>query len=604
MKSQMSLSTLGRKKILAAAIPLIMAAQAQGIEFYAGGVEASLDSKVSLGQGWRVGNAAELVTDDANTDDGDEHYAKNDTFSQIFKGSHDLQVNYENVGAFVRGKYWYDHELKNDDALEDADNHDLAKFSGAEVLDAFVYGDFDFFDMPVDIRLGKQVVNWGESTFFTGGINSINPYDMSAFRRPGAEVKEGLIPVNMAFAGIALTENLSAEAFYLLEFHETVTEGCGTYFSTNDYQAEGCGEVIISEGQGLTVARDEVDIRRPDSDGQFGLALRYVSEALDTEFGFYAMNVHSQVPLIGGKKSTVNELALLGLAGATAESQTFAGTASAMGLTPGQLTSIVALKGDVIGWEARGFSNIEARTFFTEYAEDMQVFGLSFATNVATMALSGEVSHKRDAPAQINATQITGGGFVADINVAIGLDNGDVLLNDIAAIEDGATVHNYRRFDVTQAKVTAIKPFNQVLGADSYTLIAEVGYDFIHDLDTNDGAIRFGGSVVDNSVSYADYQYENTVTQNSWGYTTRIVGQYTDVFAGVNLTPVLSYSQDVKGHSISPGGNFREGDEILGLSLNADYKNTYTASLSYKTYSGDGASSDRDFASMTMGMAF
>jgi hypothetical protein len=61
------------------------------------------------------------------------------------------------------------------------------------------------------VRLGKQVVSWGESTFIGGGINSINPIDVSAFRRPGAEIKEGLIPVNMFYVSQSLTENLSAE---------------------------------------------------------------------------------------------------------------------------------------------------------------------------------------------------------------------------------------------------------------------------------------------------------------------------------------------------------------------------------------------------------
>jgi hypothetical protein len=64
------------------------------------------------------------------------------------------------------------------------------------------------------VRLGKQVVSWGESTFIGGGINSINPIDVSAFRRPGAEIKEGLIPVNMFYVSQSLTDNLSAEGFY------------------------------------------------------------------------------------------------------------------------------------------------------------------------------------------------------------------------------------------------------------------------------------------------------------------------------------------------------------------------------------------------------
>ncbi len=604
MSSLVSLKTLAKKKVLAAAIPLIMASSAQGIEFYAAGVDATLDSKISLGQSWRMGNASERVTSDANKDDGDEHYDKGDTFSQIFKGSHDLQVTYENYGAFLRGKYWYDAELKNDNALVDSGNHTLAKFSGAEILDAFVYAEFDLFDMPVDLRLGKQVVNWGESTFFGGGINAINPFDKSAVRRPGAEIKEALIPINMAFVGIGITENLSAEAFYLLEFHETVTEGCGTYFSTNDYQAQGCGEVIVSESQGLTVARDPIDIRRPSSHGQFGFALRYMSDALDTEFGLYAMNIHSQLPLVSGNKPVINEAALLGLTGATTESVTFAGTAAALGFTPAQLTSVIALKGDVIGWSNQGFSEIKAQTFYTEYAKNMQVFGLSFATNVATMAISGEVSHKRDVPAQITAQQIINATLIADIYVAQGIDNGDIFLNDYAALEDGTGAENFRKLNISQAKVTAIKSFFQVLGASNYTLIAEAGYDYVHDLDTGAGAIRFGGSVVDANVEYTNYEYQRATTQSAWGYTTRIRGQYTDVLLGVNLRPGLSYTLGVKGYSVNPGGNFKEGNETLGFSLNADYRDTYTASLSYKTYSGISASSDRDFASITMGMTF
>ncbi len=56
---------------------------------------------------------------------------------------------------------------------------------------------FDIGDMPLDVRVGRQVVNWGEATFIQG-INVLNPIDVSAFRRPGAEIKEGLLPVSTA----------------------------------------------------------------------------------------------------------------------------------------------------------------------------------------------------------------------------------------------------------------------------------------------------------------------------------------------------------------------------------------------------------------------
>ncbi len=49
-------------------------------------------------------------------------------------------------------------------ALNDDNFSDFAKFSGAELLDAFVYGSFEIGDKPLDVRLGKQVVSWATFT--------------------------------------------------------------------------------------------------------------------------------------------------------------------------------------------------------------------------------------------------------------------------------------------------------------------------------------------------------------------------------------------------------------------------------------------------------
>ena len=590
MKSRQTLKDLGRKKYLAVAIPLIMAAQAQSLEFYSNGIEGSINSQISIGSSWRLEQPDSVITADPTINGGDTNYEKNDAFSQIFKGSHDLNVSYKNYGAFVRGKYWYDAALENDDDVDDSGYHDLAKFSGAEVLDAFVYGEFEVMDMPLDLRLGKQVLSWGESTFIQGGINSINPFDVSSFRRPGAEVKEGLIPINMAFANLGLTENLSAEAFYLLEFHETVLEGCDTYFSDNDYAGQGCGKITIDEAAGLEIRRDDNDLRKPSSDGQFGIAFRYLSEALDTEFGFYAMNIHSQVPIVSGAKATVDEAAVVA-----------SGVAAAFGISDADLITAMEVQGDITGGFFPGTSG---NTFYVEYPEDIQITGLSFATNIATMSVSGEISHKQNVPMQINSTQAVSASLTSDYLVGLGVT--DPFLTEIAAIEDGTDIDTYRSFDVSQAQITAIKLFDQVLGANRYAVVAEAGYTFVHSLDDSaDADIKFGGVAVSANAD-GTYNYTNTVTQRSWGYTTRIVGEYSDVFYGVNITPVLSWSQDMKGFSPRPGGAFREGSERLGFTLNADYQDTYTAAISYSKLSGDVYDfvSDRDFASVTIGMQF
>ncbi len=81
--------------------------------------------------------------------------------------------------------------------------------SDAELLDAYVWWNFDIGNMPAQIRVGDQVLSWGESTFIQNGINIINPFDVSKLRVPGAELKEGLVPVGMVSASISPTENLT-----------------------------------------------------------------------------------------------------------------------------------------------------------------------------------------------------------------------------------------------------------------------------------------------------------------------------------------------------------------------------------------------------------
>ena len=679
MISKKAFKAFGRKKYLAAAIPLIMAAQAQGFEFFMGDMEGSLDSQISMGSSWRTeGQDAGLIqgiegteTNAANNNDGDLNYTSGDAFSQIFKGSHDLQVSYGNYGAFVRGKYWYDAALEDDSGLDDSDNHELAKYSGAALLDAFVYGEFEVLNMPLDVRLGKQVVSWGEGTFIRGGVNQINPIDVSSFRRPGAEIKEGLIPVNMLYTSLGVTENLSAEAFYQLGFQETVISSCGTFFATNDYAPEGCNPVVTAAG---TVSRDTAfgadGINSPDADGQFGVAFRYFSEALDTEFGFYALNIHSRVPLVSGRKATVDELgAVLGTNAAAAGGyaafknnvaasnalvaggmaalgaadwaavETLAASDDGTGTNP-QTTGAVGLLAqagaDIAGGALAGMQTDNGlavgsipMTYHVDYPEDQQIAGLSFATNAAGLAISGELTHKLDVPFQINATQLLSTGLQTDATYALnyaqaystaaqggvpGIAAGDLAASATFAnttgrdaveaalgsyglegldLAEGEVLAGFKTFDVTQLQVTAIQLIDQVLGASRFAIVGEAGYTYVHDFKSD---IKFDGNG----------DGLDTVTEGSWGYRARIVGQYNDVFSGVNLSPVLSWSHDVEGVAPAPGGNFIEDEKVLGFTLNAEYQNTYTGAISYTQYSGGITNSlvDRDFASISVGMQF
>jgi len=570
------------RTLLAVAISMAAMTPTQALEFYSGGLEGSFDSSISVGSSWRVeAPSDEIISRTTNGNDGNANFKKGDAISQVFKGSHDLQLSFENYGAFVRAKYWTDLALdgKEGDVPNAANGagtstvnqnfnsdefNDLSKTSGYALLDAFVYGEFEVMDMPLDLRLGKQVISWGESTFIMGGINNINPFDVNEFTRPGATLKEGLLPVNMAYASMGLTDSLSAEAFYQLEFQETVIPGCGTYFATNDYAPEGCFSAIGVPG--LPVVGRATD-DKPDADGQFGIALRYVSESLgDTEFGFYAMNVHSRLPVASGIKR--------------AGYQTIQETA-----------------GDVGAALMNNLGN-EAIHYQVSYPEDQKLMAVSFATNMGTMAVSGEVTHKLDVPLQLNATQILGAIMVGGASA-----NAEIMA-DVIATPIGEVIEGYRLFDVSQVQVTAIKLIDQVGPISRITLIGEAGYTLVHDLPDADvaGNWQFDG----NAVEGLDGTESGFVTESSWGYRGLAIANFTDVFAGVNLQTKLSLAHDVEGYSPAPGGNFKEGQVKAGFTLKADYLSTYSASISYTDYSGGVTNnvSDRDFAAITLGMSF
>jgi len=325
-----------------------LASPAFAVSFNIGEIEGQFDSSLSVGASWSTASPNKNLIGVNNggkglsqtSDDGHLNFKRGETFSKIFKGIHDLELKYGDTGIFVRGKYWYDFELKDEHRefkdISDSNRKEGAKSSGAELLDAFVYHNYSIADQPGSVRFGKQVVSWGESTFIGGGINSLNPIDVAAFRRPGAEIKEGLIPVNMFYISQSLTDNLSAEAFYQLEWDQTVVDNCGTFFSQPDIIADGCTDNLrvlssgrtlsglppiaqgILAGSGVNYNDEGVLVRRSaDRDardsGQFGVALRYMFEPLDTEFGAYFMNYHSRAPIFSATGADPSVFA--GLAG-------------------------------------------------------------------------------------------------------------------------------------------------------------------------------------------------------------------------------------------------------------------------------------------------
>ena len=214
---------------IAACIGTAVASRSEAVEFQLGPVTGHWDTTLSFGQAWRIEDPdCDLIATanggcgrSPNIDDGNLNYPDG-KFSSAFKAVTELSLEYGNFGAFIRGSGLYDVEVEEEDPARTdlpGATEDLVG-SYTRLLDAFAYWRFDLGTMPAELRLGRQVVSWGESTFIQGGLNAINHFDVAALRVPGAELREAFLPQEMVVFNIQFNDRLSAQALYLLDWND------------------------------------------------------------------------------------------------------------------------------------------------------------------------------------------------------------------------------------------------------------------------------------------------------------------------------------------------------------------------------------------------
>ena len=304
-----------------------------------------------------------------NTDDGRLSFnSSGDMISAPLKLTTDFLATQGNITAFARVNAFYDAVLMDDNSFKRAgisgglsDRGENSAGYDLQLLDAYVSWDVDVADRPLMVRIGKQVINWGEATFIPGGNSAFNPIDVGAIRRPGAEIKEALLPVEAVYASLALTDDITVEAYYG-GWDEYKLDTGGTAFAGSDAFVQGskggnedeywiggggfsgqrfpCGtlpgsmavttalqtafkaaasidcsntgmEVLSSVTQNAENARrlnnDHTSITNGDDvegDEAIGLAIRWYAENLNsTEFAFYYQKMDSRLPYVSYRTS-------------------------------------------------------------------------------------------------------------------------------------------------------------------------------------------------------------------------------------------------------------------------------------------------------------
>jgi len=623
-------------------------APAYGYEYVKDDFRMQVDTTVSVGASWRaddrdyrgVGTANAAAAGESghlhgtsSQDNSNLLWKKGSTFSEVAKVTMDLEMNYKNYGAFIRGKAFYDHRIVNGDGVtdlpayyrQDANGSPLepAQSAGtsADILDAFVWGDWWLGDKPLNVRLGKQVISWGEGLFFPNGINTINPIDVNALLAPGSELKDALIPLNALYGSIGLTSNLTLEAFMLFEWKETQVPECGTFFSTSDLAGANCYGGFYPSGSESTVPGSTAIVlprgadMEPDDSGQFGLAARYFVDSIETEFGVYYINYHSRLPIVSGHMPyhptlTLEQLRNFVITGNPADPGTPANA--------GSQTNTAGL--------------FPTADFTVEYPEDISLFGVSFNTTVdmglpgGATAFSGEISMRKDQPFQLEDGDTLGGLLGLP---SLSCKDSPTPYDCYAKYAPGDFASSYVARDYYQAEIAFIHFFDRILGASRWTAILDLAGSYV-DMPSKEDALlnsSYNATLfhpyvpnvnVSTGVPYplllagstsaaTNYEDDYYPTSGAWGYKMRFTGEYNNVFAGVNLRPTISFSHDVYGTTPGPITNFLEDRKALGLSVEAVYQNSYTVDLSYTDFYGAepyNQLADRDYYSISASASF
>ncbi|HVN43995.1 MAG TPA: DUF1302 domain-containing protein [Steroidobacteraceae bacterium] len=455
---------------------------AQGFSFssQSGDWTGSWDTTIGYGQGWRVSNPDCRLIAIANggcgygpnADDGDLNYLHKATFTKALTGVTELALNYrEKAGLFVRGSGLYDFSVMANDVERTPLSHEAKGVVGSytRLLDAFGYLRFNLVTLPSELRVGRQVQDWGESTFIPGGLNSVDYFDVTALQVPGAELKQALLPDSMVVFNSQLSTNLSTQLLYLWSWHPDIIEPTGAYFSTNDVAGAGSNQRVVlgfgaisdqgtdftSLGGGLiqnfqTIPR--LPDQKPSEAGQYGINFKlYLPNfGQGTQLGFYFLNYTSRLPLASLQTGTQAGLGnSYGAATAVGAGAQVAGLALASGLTPAQAVALAAAKGGALGQQAAAsqggnlsaataqqYATIGANTlfanhgsaaavtaqasniaaheyagtagFFEEFPQDIKMLGLSFNSQVQATgtALQGEVAYRHNVPLQIDDVEL------------------------------------------------------------------------------------------------------------------------------------------------------------------------------------------------------
>lgn len=295
-------------KTIAAATVLAYVGGASAFTFETENISGNFDSTISTGIGIRAKNpSCNMIAAGASGsgapggcastlglgDQGNLNYKKGDAFTTYLKGSHELLLKLPESWTFMGRVSWLkDFSSTHTSGYLSAGNptgvsqpdaaRDDLNFK-ARVLDLWVSKEFNFGEQRARVRVGNQVVSWGESLFIPGGINQTNSMDLMRLAQPGTQLKEVFLPAPIASIATGLGHGVNVEAYVQAKWDDNYFPPTGSYWSL----LNGLGKGDTAYG---------VPKRKGKDSGQYGASMRWQPDGTQLNLGLYAMSYQDKSP--------------------------------------------------------------------------------------------------------------------------------------------------------------------------------------------------------------------------------------------------------------------------------------------------------------------
>ena len=332
-----------------------------------GNADAQLrwDNTLRYNVATRVESRNRKIGNLATADEGDYSFDNGDLVANRLDLLSELDFDYKGIAGFrLSGAAWYDAAYGDDShsnpnpplsLIPSYIDHEYSDYTkryyrgpSGELLDAFVFANFNAGEVPVKLKAGRHTVFWGESLFLGGALHGISyaqmPLDLQkGFATPGVEAKELFRPLSQISGQAQLTDTLSLAAQYFLQWESNRFPEGGTYLGPVDFTFNGPDRQFLNSRLGF--ARNGHPVEPKNDNGEYGVSLRWSPQALDGTLGLYYRRYADKMP------------------------QTL-------------LTEV-----------GQGISR-----YNLIYADGIDLYGVSLSKNIGGVAVGAEVSYRRNTP--------------------------------------------------------------------------------------------------------------------------------------------------------------------------------------------------------------